>query len=111
MIVEIYDSTGKEQKAVCVSDAKYGGAGHSMGAHGESADGISGMSVCRGPIEIKAGDTMKMISEYDLKKYPLRVNAHGQEAETMVSACPFFAHWDPKILYRLSCLMILPLVS
>jgi hypothetical protein len=84
MIIEIFDKTGKVKKAACVSNAQYGGAGHGMsGAHGEATDGISGMSVCRGPIEVKAGDTMKMISEYDLKKYPLRINANGKETEVM----------------------------
>lgn len=93
MIIEIYDSTGKTQKGSCVSDATYGGAGHShMGGMGggmrrsverRDGGGISGMSVCRGPVEVKAGDTMKMISEYDLKKHPLRVQATGKKAEVM----------------------------
>ena len=84
MIIEVYDSNGREKKGTCVSDAKYGGAGHGMsGSHGEAVDGISGMSVCRGPIEVKAGDTMQMISEYDLKKHPLRVNAMGRKTEVM----------------------------
>jgi hypothetical protein len=84
VIIEVFDESGKQKKATCVSDAQYGGAGHGMsGADGEAADGISGMSVCRGPVEVKPGYTMKMITEYDLKKHPLRVNANGKKTEVM----------------------------
>jgi hypothetical protein len=38
------------------------------------------MSFCDGPIAAKKGDQLYMTVEYDLKKYPLRKSASGQEA-------------------------------
>lgn len=60
-------------KFVCQSLANYGG---------ELSTGktITSMGYCDGPIPVKKGDELSMIVEYDLKKYPLRKSASGQEA-------------------------------
>jgi hypothetical protein len=68
----------------CSSRATYGGniaSGNGGHGHGET---ISDMTNCNDkPVKVKAGDTMTMTSEYDLKAHPLRETGHGGEAGVM----------------------------
>ncbi|QDS76950.1 hypothetical protein FKW77_005158 [Venturia effusa] len=41
---------------------------------------ITGMSTCKGPFEVKKGDTLSMAAVYDLKAHPLRVSLSGSKA-------------------------------
>jgi hypothetical protein len=79
---------------VCSSEAIYGTrseSGSGMGSHGHESMGemesssaniktISSMTMCKGPIPVKKGDTMKMTAEYDLSKHPLRQSVGGGKA-------------------------------
>ena len=58
-------------KYTCSSKASYGGAGATAEVGGEVWRTISAMSYCDGPIAVKKGDTLSMVVEYNLKKYPL----------------------------------------
>jgi hypothetical protein len=67
----------------CSSRATYGGSIAGGGGHGHG-ETISDMTNCNDkPVKVKAGDTMVMISEYDLKAHPLRETGHGGEAGVM----------------------------
>lgn len=41
---------------------------------------ITGMTTCKGPFEVKKGDTLSMAAVYDLKAHPLRVSLSGSKA-------------------------------
>lgn len=93
-------------KYLCSSEAVYGESTGSaeMGGHSHGAtDGaavmagmeaapkaataiktITGMTTCKGPFEIKKGDTLKMAAVYDLKKHPLRVSLSGSKASDVM---------------------------
>ncbi|KAE9988425.1 hypothetical protein EG328_011185 [Venturia inaequalis] len=62
-------------RKACVSKATYG-----TSISGSEIKTINSMSMCTDPIEVKKGDTLSMGVVYDLKKYPLRKSASGQEA-------------------------------
>jgi hypothetical protein len=64
----------------CSSTATYGGASSTAEVNGQQWKTISAMSYCDGPIAVKKGDTLHMVVEYDLKRYPLRKSASGAEA-------------------------------
>ena len=58
-------------KVVCDSHANYGGPGATVvNADGSKWETIATMSVCQEPIEVKKGDTMKVISHYDMLEHP-----------------------------------------
>jgi len=67
-------------KFVCSSKATYGGSESTATVNGQEWKTISSMSYCDGPIPVKKGDALHMVVGYDLKKYPLRKSASGQEA-------------------------------
>ena len=68
-------------KYTCSSKAVYGdgGSGHSHGGAAASSvpasevgiKTINSMTTCAGPFPVKKGDSLSMVVEYDLKKYPL----------------------------------------
>lgn len=41
---------------------------------------ITGMSTCKGPFDVKKGDTLTLAAVYDLKAHPLRVSLSGSKA-------------------------------
>lgn len=68
-------------KPSCQSKATYG-----EGMAGSDIKTINSMSMCTDPIAVRIGDRLSMGVEYDLKRYPLRKSAAGQEAHgVMVS--------------------------
>lgn len=78
-------------KPACVSKATYG-----TSISGSEIKTINSMSMCTDPISVKKGDNLSMEVVYDLKKYPLRKSASGQEAHgVMVSWL-----WGLKVLLR-----------
>jgi hypothetical protein len=71
-------------KLICESRAEYGGPeGTFSREDGFKWEGISLMTPCDGPVDIKKGDVLTMVSTYDTSKRPLR-HSHGSgEMEEM----------------------------
>ena len=83
-------------KFTCTSNAVYGDkaesssgmGGHSHGDGGDkkSSTGIktiSSMTPCGGPYQVKKGDTMNLVAEYNLAQHPLRQTSGGKAADVM----------------------------
>jgi hypothetical protein len=49
-------------KPVCATSANYGRIG-------SGRESIVGMTPCKVPLQVKGGDWLSMVAEYDLKKY------------------------------------------
>lgn len=45
---------------------------------------ITGMTTCKGPFQVKKGDTLSMAAVYDLKAHPLRVSLSGSKASDVM---------------------------
>jgi hypothetical protein len=58
-------------KEACSSEAIYGGPrGTRKGEDGKVWETMSGVKACRGPVEVKKGDTVTLKANYDLDKHP-----------------------------------------
>ncbi|KAF2429085.1 hypothetical protein EJ08DRAFT_680230 [Tothia fuscella] len=73
----------------CTSTAVYGGEGGKLTIEGKSWETISKMTECSEPIEVKAGDTIKVEGTYDTKAHPLR-ESQGEEQEAMAIMSTMF---------------------
>jgi hypothetical protein len=56
---------------VCTSEAVYGGSQGRMTVAGESWETITDYKSCMEPVQIKCGDKLSMVAEYDLTKHRL----------------------------------------
>lgn len=71
---------------ICTSSATYGGE---LGTLVDASTGekmwetIIGMENCLEPVEVKKGDVLRLVAEYDPGSHPLRVEEHGGMAEEM----------------------------
>jgi hypothetical protein len=58
-------------KYTCSSNAVYGGETGTAIQDGKKWETVSGMTICQGPIKVKDGDCMSMVSRHDLGKHPM----------------------------------------
>jgi hypothetical protein len=57
-------------KQICDSKAIYGGSATTTAVDGQEWATISKMESCTDPVKVEAGDSLQIISHFDLDKHP-----------------------------------------